>query len=50
MAAGRVVVKGVLDLVLVMGIHIWRLGWVGRAAVPLETLGGRPAAPRARGW
>jgi serine acetyltransferase len=39
-AAGTVVVKDVPDFALVAGVPARRLGWVGRAGVPLESRGG----------
>ena len=38
-AAGAVVVRDVPDFALVAGAPAARIGWVGRAGVPLETLG-----------
>jgi UDP-2-acetamido-3-amino-2,3-dideoxy-glucuronate N-acetyltransferase len=46
-AAGAVVVKDVPDFALVVGVPARRVGWVGRAGVPLESNGdGRFACPR----
>jgi len=39
----------VLGLVLVLSIHVWQLRWVGRPAVPLETLGGPGGCPEPGG-
>ncbi len=38
-AAGAVVVKDVPDFALVAGVPARRIGWVGRAGVPLESTG-----------
>jgi UDP-2-acetamido-3-amino-2,3-dideoxy-glucuronate N-acetyltransferase len=46
-AAGAVVVRDVPDFALVVGVPARRVGWVGRAGVPLESNGdGRFACPR----
>src|SRR6185436_14113239 len=39
-AAGAVVTKDVPDFALVVGVPGRRIGWVGRAGVPLEAKGG----------
>ena len=39
-AAGTVVIRDVPDFALVVGSPARRVGWVGRAGVPLEPLGG----------
>jgi acetyltransferase-like isoleucine patch superfamily enzyme len=39
-AAGAVVTKDVADFALVVGVPGRRIGWVGRAGVPLEAKGG----------
>ena len=36
MAAGATVVRDVPDFALVVGVPARRIGWVGRAGVPLE--------------
>jgi UDP-2-acetamido-3-amino-2,3-dideoxy-glucuronate N-acetyltransferase len=45
-AAGSVVVRDVPDHALVAGVPARRLGWVGRAGVPLEERGGEWWCPR----
>lgn len=46
-AAGAVVVRDVPDFALVVGVPARRVGWVGRAGVPLEDKGtGRWLCPR----
>lgn len=40
-AAGSVVTKDVADFALVAGVPARRIGWVGRAGVPLDDLDGR---------
>ncbi|HET9168066.1 MAG TPA: DapH/DapD/GlmU-related protein [Actinospica sp.] len=46
-AAGTVVIRDVPDFALVVGSPARRVGWVGRAGVPLEPLGGgRYRCPR----
>ncbi len=46
-AAGAVVTKDVPDFALVVGVPARRVGWVGRAGVPLAAKGdGRYACPR----
>lgn len=45
-AAGSVVIKDVADFALVAGVPARRIGWVGRAGVPLNAVGeGRWACP-----
>ena len=44
-AAGAVVVKDVPDHALVVGVPARRIGWVGRAGVPLVDEGGRWRCP-----
>jgi UDP-2-acetamido-3-amino-2,3-dideoxy-glucuronate N-acetyltransferase len=39
-AAGSVVTKDVADFALVAGVPARQIGWVGRAGVPLDDLGG----------
>ena len=39
-AAGSVVTKDVPDFALVVGVPARRVGWVGRAGVPLDDIGG----------
>ena len=43
-AAGSVVIKDVPDFALVAGVPARRIGWVGRAGVPLEPDGERRVA------
>ncbi|HON76779.1 MAG TPA: N-acetyltransferase, partial [Dermatophilaceae bacterium] len=38
-AAGSVVIRDVPDFALVAGVPAKRIGWVGRAGVPLEPAG-----------
>lgn len=45
-AAGAVVVKDVPAFALVVGVPARRVGWVGRAGVPLEEIGGEPGVYR----
>jgi len=45
-AAGAVVVKDVPDFALVVGVPARRVGWVGRAGVPLEEIVGEPGVYR----
>lgn len=45
-AAGAVVVDDVPPHALVAGVPARRIGWVGRAGVPLETAGGEFICPR----
>ncbi|WP_045275017.1 acyltransferase [Microbacterium terrae] len=44
-AAGAVVTKDVLDFALVAGVPAKRIGWVGRAGVPLERDGSEWVCP-----
>ena len=40
-AAGAIVIRDVPDFALVVGVPARRIGWVGRAGVPLERVAGR---------